>query len=231
MDPAPDRRGARPARRGGSAPARGDRGRAPARASRADRRGRRGRGRHGIPVIEDASEALGARLHRGPVRRPRTSARSAGSALQLQRQQAHHDRRRRDDRHRRRGARPTRAPPLDPGPPARACLRPRRGRLQLPALERGRGLGARAARAELPALLAGAARDRRRLRRGDRRRCRLRARPARAMGRSVLLAVHRGAGTGTAIRPRVRATDVLAALAARHRGAARSGHPLHRTRL
>ena len=143
------------------------------------------------PVIEDASEALGARLHRRAVRRPAGRDDRAGRLLQLQRQQAHHDRRRRDARHRRRGARAARPPPLDPGPAARA--RPTtttRSATTTGSSNIAAALGARPARAA-----------RRAARRppGERRRPttpRIATLPgvppgaARAVGRSVVLAVH-----------------------------------------
>ena len=55
--------------------------------------------RFGLPVIEDATESLGAQYRGARGRPPRPIG-----LLQLQRQQAAHDRRRRDDRHRRRAA-------------------------------------------------------------------------------------------------------------------------------
>ena len=111
--------------------------------------------RHGIPVVEDASEALGARVHGGSVRRAAGRHDRPGRLLQLQRQQAHHHRRRRDAGDRRRGARAAGAPPVDAGAPARARLRPRRGRLQLPADRTSRAALGLAQLEQLDELLAG----------------------------------------------------------------------------
>ncbi len=124
-------------------------------------------GRYGIPVVEDASEALGRHVHPGRVRRPAGRHARADRRVQLQRQQAHHDRRRRDGRDRRRGPGPARSPPLDAGPAPWPGLRPRRGRLQLPAHEPGRGARGRAA-GGARAAARGAPRDRRTVRRRDR---------------------------------------------------------------
>ena len=120
LDPALVVGGAGPAGAGRGPAARGDRGRAPAGPSgRHWSRSIDAAERHGVPVIEDASEALGATYRDGPARRPPGRRDRSGRLLQLQRQQAHHHRRRRDAGDRRRGARQARPPPLDPGAAAR----------------------------------------------------------------------------------------------------------------
>ena len=79
--------------------------------------------RHGVLLIEDAAEALGARTAGSPA----GGQGDVGGVL-LQRQQDHHDERRRHARVRR--PRPDRPRPaaLDPGPRSRAALRALRAR-------------------------------------------------------------------------------------------------------
>ena len=103
--------------------------------------------RHGVPVLEDAAESLGADVvRRRPSRAPDRRRRPDRRVL-LQRQQDRDDRRRRHDRHRRRRPRRPRPPPDDPGEGARRRLPARRGRLQLPPHEHRRRPGPRPARA------------------------------------------------------------------------------------
>ena len=94
----------------------GDRGRA--RAGPAGR-GSTGPGdvcaRHGIAVVEDAAESLGASWSSGPFAGRHTGTVGRDGRVLLQRQQDRHHRRRRHARHRRRGARPPRQAPDDPG--------------------------------------------------------------------------------------------------------------------
>ena len=86
---------------------------------------------HGLPIVEDACEALGAVP---PRRRGGRRARQP-RRLRLLRQQAAHDRRGRDARHGLRRAQGARRLRAQPGPRARHGLaRPRPPRLQLPPL-------------------------------------------------------------------------------------------------
>ena len=86
--------------------------------------------RHGLPIVEDACEALGA-VHADGVggRRPRPSR-----GVRLLRQQAAHDRRGRDAHAGLGGAQGARGLRAQPGPRAgHGLARPRPARLQLPA--------------------------------------------------------------------------------------------------
>ena len=184
-----------------------------------------------MPVVEDASEALGATYTRGSVRRPPGRHDRARRLLQLQRQQADHHRRRRDARDRRRGARAARAPPVDAGAAARPRLRPRRGRLQLPAVERRAPPSASPSSSSSTALLAGRRANAAALRRGDRATCPgLVPGAARGLGRPVVLAVHGGPGDRPATTA-VAATSVLDALDRAGIEARPIWTPLHQTRL
>ena len=207
------RRRARPAGPARTSPAGRDRGRRTSSATRRDRADRRGRGAARRPVIEDASEALGATYRGGPLRRPPGRRDRADRLLQLQRQQAHHDRRRRDARDRRRGARPARPPPLDPGAAARAAydhdevgynyrlsnLAAALGVAQLEAAADGSWRGRRANAARYDAAIAGLPGL---------------GRPRAPVGRPVVLALHRRLGRPPDARS---ARDALLACARRGR--------------
>ena len=87
--------------------------------------------RMGLPIVEDACEALGARARR---RRPGRRARAPGG-VRLLRQQADHHRRGRDGHDRRPGGQGPHRLRAQPGPRAgHGLARPRPARLQLPAL-------------------------------------------------------------------------------------------------
>ena len=103
--------------------------------------------RHGLAIVEDACEALGARHADGVA----VGGRGQPRGVRLLRQQAADDRRGRDGHARRPGAEGADRLRAQPGPRARHGLaRPRPARLQLPALGhrlRARDRAARAARA------------------------------------------------------------------------------------
>ncbi len=80
--------------------------------------------RHGIPVLEDAAESLGATWSTGRFAGRHTGAVGAGRLLLLQRQQDRDDRRGRHDRHRRRRAGRQGATPHHPGQGAGRRLPP-----------------------------------------------------------------------------------------------------------
>ena len=89
--------------------------------------------RHGIPVLEDAAESLGATWSTGRYAGRHTGTVGAVGCFSFNGNKIATTGGRRHDRHRRRRARRAGPPPDDPGEGARRRLPPRRGRLQLPA--------------------------------------------------------------------------------------------------